>query len=248
MWYLLKLFLEKYDLRCEIDITGTGEISFCEHRNINICCSSISINIHISCSFIIKQFKLNLKNVNNIINIYQSDKCANECPDFDTNHWNKPVRVQISLQPLEAGKISWSHDFHPCMWHSYSGTDIQRKMPVWPPLSINEYVHYQIFVQLLLVQWQAQIEQWDRCVHNKETPATDILKLSQFLCIFCFCMSKWHHFSQILNFQWCKTVGANFVHSDFPYFLKRNQGYSTKLIWLFSKAIHHINPLKYVKM
>ena len=43
----------------------------------------IYIYIYISCSFIIKQFKLNIKKVNNIINIHQSDKCANECPEFD---------------------------------------------------------------------------------------------------------------------------------------------------------------------
>ena len=142
MWYLLKLFLVKHDLRCKIDSADTQEIRFCE-----------GTNTHISCSFIIKQFKLKLKNVNNIISIYQSDKCANECSELDTKHWHKPVQVQISLQPSQAGKISWSHDIHPCMWHSYSGTPIQRKMPVWPPLSINVYVHYKIFVQLLLVQW-----------------------------------------------------------------------------------------------
>jgi len=131
----------------------------CEHRNINICCSSIYIYIyiyiyihtHISCSFIIKRYKLNLKKFNNIININHSDKCANECPELDTKHWHKPVWVQISFQPLEARKISWSHDIHPCMWHSYSGTDIQWKMSVWPPLSINVNVHYKIFVQLLPV-------------------------------------------------------------------------------------------------
>jgi len=142
MWYLLNLFLEKYDLRCEKDSACTQEISFCEVSNT-----------HISCSIIIKQFKLNLKNVNNFINIHQSDKCANECPEFDTKHWNKPVWVQLSLKPLAAGKISWSHDTDPCMWHSYSGTAIQWKMPVWPPFSINVYVHYKVFVQLLPVQW-----------------------------------------------------------------------------------------------
>jgi hypothetical protein len=62
-------------------------------------------------------------------------------PVFDTKHWHKPIRVQISLQPLETGEISWSHDFQTCMWHSDSSTAIQRKMPVWPPLSINVYVH-----------------------------------------------------------------------------------------------------------
>jgi hypothetical protein len=146
MSFLLKLLLQKYDLRCDMDSGGTGEISFCEHGNINTCCSSISIDIHISCSFIIKQFKLNTQNFNNTINIYQSVKSANECSEFDTKHCHKPVRFQSPLQPLEAGKISWSHDIHPCMWHSYSGTAIQRKMPVWPPLSINVYVHYEIFV------------------------------------------------------------------------------------------------------
>jgi len=119
------------------------------HRKIRFCEDS---NIYITCSFIIKQFKLNVLNVNNIINIHQSDKCANECPEFDTKHWHKPVRVQISLQPPQAGKISCSHDIQPCMWHSYSGTAIQRKMPIWPPLSINIYVHYEIFFQLIPVQ------------------------------------------------------------------------------------------------
>jgi len=122
------------------DSAGKGNVSFCEHKNINICCSSI-----------IKQFKLKIKYFNKIFKIYQSDKCANECPVFGTKHWHKPVGVQVSLQPLEAGKISWSH-IQQCMWHSYSGTAIQRKMPVWPPLSINVYVHYKIFVQLLPVQ------------------------------------------------------------------------------------------------
>ena len=66
---------EKYVLRCEKDSAGTKEIRFCEGSNT-----------HISCSFIIKQFKLNAKNVNNIINIHQFDKCANECPELDTKH------------------------------------------------------------------------------------------------------------------------------------------------------------------
>jgi len=118
-------------------------------RKIRFCEDS---NTHISCSFISKQFNLNVKNFNNIINIHQSDKCANECSEFYTNHWHIPVRVQISLQPPQAGKISWSHDIHPCKWHSYSDTAIQRKMPVWPPLSIDVYVHYEIFVQLTPVQ------------------------------------------------------------------------------------------------
>ena len=138
MSYLLKLLLEKYDLRFEMDSAGTGKVSFCEHSNINI-----------SCRFIIKQFKLKVKNFNKHSPIW---KCGNKHPVFDIKHQHKPVRVQISLQPLEAGKISWSHDIHQCMWHSYSGTAIQGKMPVWAPLSINVYVHYEIFVQLLPVQ------------------------------------------------------------------------------------------------
>ena len=145
-----------------MDSAGTQEIRFCEGSNT-----------YISCSFIIKQLKLNVKNFNIIINIHLSDKCANECPDLVTKHWHKPVRVQISLQPPQAGKISWRHDIHPCMWHSYSGTAIQRKIPIWPPLSINVYVHYKIFVQLLPVQRQVQIEKGCRCVHNKKTPAAD---------------------------------------------------------------------------
>ena len=59
MSYLLKLLLEKYDLRCDMDSAGTGENNFCEHRNIN---------------------------VSNVINIYQFDKCANECPELVTKH------------------------------------------------------------------------------------------------------------------------------------------------------------------
>jgi len=58
-----------------MDSTGTGDIRFCKDSNI-----------HISCSVIIKQFKLHLKNFNNTINIHQSDKCANECPDLVTKH------------------------------------------------------------------------------------------------------------------------------------------------------------------
>ena len=71
----VKLLLEEYDLRCEMDSAGTGEIRFCGDSNT-----------HIRCSFMIKQLKLNVKNFNNTINIYQSDKCANECPEFDTKH------------------------------------------------------------------------------------------------------------------------------------------------------------------
>jgi len=123
------------------DSAGKGNVSFCEHRNTNICCSST-----------IKQFKLKINYFNKIFNVYQSDKCANECPLFGTKHRHKPVGVQISLQPPQAGKISWCHDIHPCMWRSYGGTAIQWKMPVWPPISINVYVHYEIFVQLLPVE------------------------------------------------------------------------------------------------
>jgi len=116
-----------------MDSVGTGDVSFCEHRNINIRCSST-----------IKQFKLIIKYFKKISISRQSDKCANECPIFGTKHQHKPVRVQISLQPLEAGKISWSHDIHPCMWHSYPAEDAGMT-----PLSINVYVHYEIFIQLL---------------------------------------------------------------------------------------------------
>jgi len=56
-----------------MDSFGTGEISFCENRNINIA-AALYLYTRISCSFIIKQFKLNLKNINININIHQSDK------------------------------------------------------------------------------------------------------------------------------------------------------------------------------
>jgi len=75
-------------------------------------------NINICCSCTIKQFKWIIEYFNIIFISHQSDKCANECPVFGKKHQHKPVRVQISLQPLEAGKVSWSHDTHPCMWHS----------------------------------------------------------------------------------------------------------------------------------
>jgi len=58
-----------------MDSAGTQEIRSCEDNNT-----------HISCSFKIKQTKLNINNFNNIINIYQTDKCANECPQSDTKH------------------------------------------------------------------------------------------------------------------------------------------------------------------
>jgi len=58
-----------------MDSTGTQEIRFCGDSNT-----------HTSCSFIIKQLKLNINNFNNTINIYQTDKCANECPQSDTKH------------------------------------------------------------------------------------------------------------------------------------------------------------------
>ena len=34
MSYLLKLLLEKYDLRFEMDSAGTGKVSFCEHIEV----------------------------------------------------------------------------------------------------------------------------------------------------------------------------------------------------------------------
>jgi hypothetical protein len=122
--FTINVILTETDLR-EIGFEmGNG---FNWHRKITFCEDS---SIHISCSFIIKQFKLNLKEFINTIYIYQCDKSANKCPEFDTKHRHKPVGIQISLQPPQAAKISWSHDIHPCMWHSYSGTAIQWKMPV----------------------------------------------------------------------------------------------------------------------
>ena len=116
MSYLLKLLLEKYDLRFEMDSAGTGKVSFCEHRCINI-----------SCRFIIKQFKLKVKNFNNIFSIHQSDKCGKassfwyqtpthtcQGPNFPPTTWSWKDLLESWYSPMHVAQLQW---------HSYPGED-----------------------------------------------------------------------------------------------------------------------------
>ena len=173
-------------------------------------------NINICCSCTIKQFKLIIKYINKISISHQSDKCANECPIFSTKHQHKPVRVQISLQPLEAGKISWSHDIHPCMWHSSPAEDAG----MTPFRSMYMFIMRSLFS--CCGKFRSNMGA-DVSTITK-TPATN-----RYIKGFTALMYLLFLYIEMTSLYWNSTLsvmrncGANVTHSEFPYFLKETK-------------------------